>query len=358
MKQQDCLSGARATLKVLLALYEKEGESCLGKLRGMFAFGYWDSQERNLLIVRDRLGKKPLYFAAVSGGFFFAWESVHYVLSFSDQVTVRNESIDRYLTFGVVPGERTIFNEIYELLPGHSLRAVTPHDFAKRRYWNPPLPGTNCPSRADAIKQIEHLLHEAVTLRLRSDVPVGVFLSGGIDSALITALAAPKYGKPLHTFTVGVEDAQYDERSAARAIAARYSTTHHEVLVKPAIGDLVQQVARSYGEPFADPSAIPSLLVSQYASQFVKVVLNGDGGDEVFGGYRRHSAAAIIDAIEVATGSWLPRVTAKLLLSLTPTPRTHRQKRDLITRLLRTLAAPDENRLGILGNEGFILDEN
>ncbi|MFQ5793193.1 MAG: asparagine synthase (glutamine-hydrolyzing), partial [Acidobacteriota bacterium] len=254
-----------------------------------FAFALWDGSRRRLLAARDRIGKKPLYYTWRKGRLLFASE----VKALLEHPAVEREidplSLAKYLTYECVPAPRTIFRDVAKLLPGHYLVA----DAAGVRtapYWSPPqppAPGTITVREAEVAETLRHLLESAVRKRLISDVPLGVFLSGGIDSSTIVALLATGHaGRTIQTFSVGFEDRSFDESRWARQVARMFGTEHHEAILKAE--EMLEALPQVYGmldEPFADASVIPTYLLSAFARQFVTVVLGGDGGDELFFGY-------------------------------------------------------------------------
>jgi len=283
----------------IVHLYEEYGVDCLNKLNGMFAFAIWDSLKERLFIARDRLGIKPLYYTRKDGHFCFASEMKAILcLPYADrQIDFR--SMDQYLSYGVVPHPGTIYKNISSLEPGHYL-LVENSSVTKRRYWslNEKLNGNgssadNSVSEAEYIDEIYSRLKKAVKLRLMSDVPLGVFLSGGIDSSLVTALMSEVSGRAVQTFSVGFEDGDPDmnELNHCRVISKRYETDHHEFVQTSNTESILLKIAGHFDEPFANPTSIPMYHISSLASENVTVALSGVGGDELFCGYPRHLAA-------------------------------------------------------------------
>lgn len=343
--------------EVLAGLYERRGLGCLPALRGMFAFALWDAGERKLFLARDRLGKKPLYYCRSADGLYFGSEIKAVTAALPVPPTLDESSLAEYLARGYIGGERTIYREIRELPPGSLMVGTSPRTMEVRRYWSPPwIPKR--PVRVEtAVEEAEALLAESVRIRLRSDVPVGIFLSGGIDSGLVTAMAARHGSGRLRTFTIGFEGSPFDERPLARQVARRYGTEHEEILLRPDVAVLVHRVACQHDEPFADPSAIPTFAVAEAARRHVKVVLNGDGGDELFAGYRRHVAAvwaarlrAVIPDRALAWGS-------RRALELLPTPRGFRTPYAHGHRFLRGLAERARGSRSVWGEDGFAAGE-
>ena len=270
--------------------YEAYGMEFAGKLRGMYAVALWDSNEQKLLLVRDRLGIKPLYYSEYRGKLFFASE-LKSILATGIPRTFNGQAFQDYLTVNYVPGTQSIFENIYKLAPGHML-IWKQGKIRIEKYWKPALEvGGNENNLQD---QLLELLREAVRCNLVSDVPVGAFLSGGIDSSAVVALASQHYGRKLQTFAVGFKEKSFDELKYARMIAKAYQTDHHEVQLDLDPQELVEKVGAYFDEPFADSSAIGVYAISEFARKKVKVVLSGDGGDEIFGGYVTYQADTLL----------------------------------------------------------------
>jgi asparagine synthase (glutamine-hydrolysing) len=276
---------SKTDTEVIVHLYEEEGERCIDRLRGMFAFALWDEKKKKLFLARDRMGQKPVYYFEDNEKLIFASE----IKSILSSGLVKNEfdyeAIYQYLNLGYVPHPKTGFKGINKLSPGHQIVLID-NKLELEQYYNSEmysLKQVNLGGR-ELNERLVSELNEATKIRMIADVPIGLLLSGGIDSAAIATLASNFSGK-INTFTVGFDDEFYDERKEARALAKTLSSVHHELVIKPDVTDILPKIARAYDEPFADPSAIPSYYISELASQHVKVVLNGDGGDEVFAGY-------------------------------------------------------------------------
>jgi asparagine synthase (glutamine-hydrolysing) len=271
-----------------LHYYEEEGDACVQRLRGMFAFALWDSNKKRLLIARDRLGKKPVYYAVQDRTLFFCSELGGLLKALPHPPEVDLECIDLYLSLQYIPEPRTVYQGVYKLAAAHTLVWAGGQATATR-YWdyssNPKLAGRE----ADLAAELRHRLREAVRMRLISEVPLGAHLSGGTDSSIVVALMAELSNAPVKTFSVGFEEESYSELPYARTIAQRYGTDHHEFMMT--YGDLpatLEKIASHFGEPFADASAIPLFHLSRLTRQTVTVALNGDGGDEDFAGYQRY----------------------------------------------------------------------
>lgn len=279
--------------EVLVHLYEESGIDMLSELRGMFAFALWDARTSLLFAARDRFGKKPLYYRLHNGNLVFASELKALKplsLEIVPEWNIRDQAVYDYLSFGFVPQPDTAFENVHSLPPA-SWMTFDGKSFTVRSYWQLSYEPKSAVNRSEALVTIRELLGEAVRIRLRSDVPIGVFLSSGIDSSIVAYEAAQHVGESLETFTVMMDDPELDESAAAKR-TADFLGVRNTVLplhVDP-LNDVLK-VVRQYDQPFADPSAIPSMRIAEAACQHVKVVLNGDGGDEIFAGYRRHLAA-------------------------------------------------------------------
>jgi asparagine synthase (glutamine-hydrolysing) len=271
--------------EVIIHLYEEEGDQCLDRLRGMFAFGLWDEKEQKLFIARDRMGQKPVYYYEDNEKLIFASEIKSIFSSGMVKKEIDYEAIYQYLHLGYVPHPKTGFKDIKKLPPGHCIIIKDKKLELERYYYNEKILNTKLKlSEEELSERLVDKLKEATKIRMIGDVPVGLLLSGGIDSKAIATLASNINGR-INTFTVGFEDKFYDERIEAAAMAKTLDSVHHELVIKPDVTAILPKIAEAYDEPFADPSAIPSYYISEFASKHVKVVLNGDGGDETFAGY-------------------------------------------------------------------------
>jgi asparagine synthase (glutamine-hydrolysing) len=270
--------------EVLLHLYEQHGTGFAERLRGMFAVAIWDAPRRRLLLARDRFGIKPLYYRHADGELAFASE-----LRALPRGEIDLDALEAYLAFNSIPAPLTIFREVRKLPAGHLLvwedGAVRIERFARPA----PLPERH-DDEAELVEELRSRLRDSVRAHLVSDVPIGVLLSGGVDSALLTALAAEESAEPLRTFSIGFEERSFDELADARRVAERYGTQHRELVLRPDAALLLPALADAFDEPFADSSALPTYLVSELAASDVKVALSGEGGDELFGGYYTYVA--------------------------------------------------------------------
>jgi asparagine synthase (glutamine-hydrolysing) len=258
------------------------------RFRGMFAFALWDARARRLLLARDRLGVKPLFYARIGNAVTFGSEIKSILQDPAVPRDWRADALDAYLTFEYVPGPATIYRHIHKLPPAHILVAE-PGRVHVRPYWDLEFSGDGDPGReAEYLEQLDALLKESVALRLISDVPLGAFLSGGIDSTTVVAYMKAAADAPVVTTAVGFAESAFDELSHARIVADHLQCQHHEVVANPDVADVLPRLAWHFDEPFADPSAVPTFYVSAAARERVTVALSGDGGDELWAGYGRH----------------------------------------------------------------------
>jgi|RhiMethySRZTD1v2_1073278.scaffolds.fasta_scaffold202783_2 asparagine synthase (glutamine-hydrolyzing) len=273
--------------ETIIHAFEEYGRDCVARLRGMFAFAIWNTRTRSLFLARDRLGKKPLFYARSCDRFVFASEIKAILADESIPIEVDPVALDHYLALGYIPAPLSAFRGIQKLPPAHWLE-FSEGKLQIGRYWKLRYEPKQNLRLGDAIAELRSNLAEAVRLRLVSDVPLGVFLSGGIDSSAIVAFMARAMDTPVQTFSVGFENEGFDERPFARMVAERYGAQHTELLVNPKAIEILPKIVWHYDEPFGDPSAVPSYAISELTRQYVKVVLNGDGGDENFAGYNRY----------------------------------------------------------------------
>jgi asparagine synthase (glutamine-hydrolysing) len=301
--------------EVIVHLYEDYGDNCVSHLRGMFAFALWDARERRLLLARDRIGKKPLFYASLDGSLSFASETKSILQDQEVPREVDLDAIDAFLHFQYVPQPLSAFAHLRKLPPAHIL-VWKDGTSSLRRYWRLGFePKLDVPSHEDVHELIRTRLLEATTLRLRADVPVGAFLSGGVDSSAVVAAMAQTSPSRIATFAIGFASDRFDERPFAREVADLYATEHHEFVVEPSAIELMPRLAWHYGEPYADQSAIPSFYLAEVTRRHVTVALNGDGGDENFAGYRRYIGnlvAGRLDAIPRPVAKVAARVGARI----------------------------------------------
>jgi asparagine synthase (glutamine-hydrolysing) len=311
----------RSDVEVVAHVYEEEGVDVASKLDGMFAFALWDAKAHRLVLGRDRVGIKPLYVASVGDRLVWGSEPKCLIAGGLDP-QIDFQALHDYLTLGYVPGPASIFAGVEQLPPGHVLVASPGSEPELRPYWSLRGHVASPPERrSEAEWQAELLrtLRGAVESHLMSDVPLGVFLSGGVDSGSIVALMHDLGVSPIRTFTIGFEEKSFSEADTAREVAKRYGTEHHELIVRPDAVALLPRLVRSFDEPFADSSAIPVYHVSELARRHVKVALSGEGGDEVLAGYETYRArrvAALYSRLPQAIGSRLvPAMVCRLPVS-------------------------------------------
>ncbi len=306
--------------EVILHLYEEHGSDCVRRLAGMFAFALFDSRENRLLLARDRAGKKPLFYRRLKHGIAFASE-VHALLTgFPDAAPeVDFGAIDEFLTLQYVPSPSSAYVGIAKLPAAHHALLVPGGTPRIERYWRKPAAGTSTGrtgSASELAAELSSLLTTAVGRRLVSDVPLGAFLSGGIDSSMIVALMAAQSTTRVKTFSIGFPHADDSELKYARLVADRYGTDHHETIVDPAMTDVIGPIVRHHGEPFADSSAIAMYYLARMTREHVTVALSGDGADEVFAGYKRYTTARlghVYDALPPVARSFYRRALAGVL---------------------------------------------
>jgi asparagine synthase (glutamine-hydrolysing) len=288
--------------EVIVHLYEERGSDCVHKLRGMFAFALYDERKRKLLLARDRLGLKPLHYSLVNGRLLFASEIKAIFAVAPELAQIHPHALLQYFYFGYVPDPLTAFSSIKKLPPGHILE-YEQGKIAVRQYWDFPKYGTHSPrSEDECLEQLEHLLAEAVRIRLITDVPLGALLSGGADSSLVVALMARAASGPVKTFSIGFRQSDFDETPHARKVAEHFGTEHHELILEPDVVQTVGALTSSLEEPFGDSSMLPTYYVCRMARQYVTVALSGDGGDEGFAGYDRYRMH-----LRDRSFSWIPR---------------------------------------------------
>ncbi len=326
----------RTDTEVIVHLYEQYGSACFARLAGMFAIALWDERRGRLVLARDRFGKKPVTYAVHAGRLYFASEAKAILATPGLPRRLDPQALHQYFLFQYVPAPHSIYRGFRKLLPGHALTidvGATPADVpAPEPYWQlcpAPFSGTY----ADAKARLGELLTRAVQKRLISDVPLGAFLSGGIDSSIVVALMRELGVSPLRTFSIGFPHPRYDETAYARQVAQRFNTEHHEHLVTPQAREILDTLAYHYDEPFADSSAIPTYYVSRWTRESVTVALTGDAGDECFAGYDRYRALQLAGRLD-----WLPR-GARRALAAAAAWLPHSRPRTRANRLYRFAAA-------------------
>jgi asparagine synthase (glutamine-hydrolysing) len=283
--------------ETIVHAYEEWGQSGFARLRGMFGIAVWDARDGSLWLARDRVGIKPLHYTVVGERLYFASEIKSILASGGIKPAIDFAALDHYLSFLYTPRDASIFAGIQKLPPGHLLQwqagrlRITP-------YWEMPSQQRHPASEQEAAECLSELLRDAVRSHLMSEVPLGAFLSGGVDSSVVVGLMAEASTQPVRTFSIGFDDPRYDELEHARVVARHFATDHHEFVVKPDALAIIDDLIAHFDEPFGDSSAIPTWYVSEIARQHVTVVLSGDGGDELFGGYERYSPHPRIAAFD------------------------------------------------------------
>lgn len=316
LERRGCRFRTSSDTEVLLRLYEAEGERALERLDGMFAFAIWDVRSGRLLLARDRVGKKPLFYLQTPTLFVFASEIKALLRHPEISAEVNTEALPALFLYGYVPTPRTCYRDIQSLSPGHWMELRADGQTRTRAYWDVSLPAAGAARRvseADATVRIRELVTAAVRRRLIADVPLGAFLSGGLDSSIIVGVMSGLMSEPVRTFSIGFAgDRRFDETSYARLASERFKTRHTEFIVEPSAAGLIEQLVWQYDGPFADSSAIPTYLLSRLTRGHVTVALTGDGGDELFAGYLRLYAAVACERMP----SWARRAAAATLTRL------------------------------------------
>jgi asparagine synthase (glutamine-hydrolysing) len=280
---------SRSDTEVLVHLYEEYGADMLLRLRGMFAFAIWDRSRRKLFVARDRVGMKPLSFMTTDGGIAFCSEVRSLYAVSRGELRISPAAVMQYLAFGYVPDPNSIFDGVQKLPPGHYLEWTKATGAVVKPYWCPPEVQSSVPDEQAVVGEIRTRLDAAVASHLESEVPLGAFLSGGLDSSTVVGLMTRHAAGRVKTFSIGFAESEFDESPAARAVAEAFGTDHTDLIVTPDVEQMFDSVSAIFDEPFADSSAIPTFLVAQLARQSVTVALSGDGGDELFGGYTRYT---------------------------------------------------------------------
>lgn len=304
--------------EAIVHAYEEWGTDCVRRFRGMFAFAIWDQRRRRLFLARDRLGKKPLFYTTAKDTFLFASELQGLLVDPDVSREIDYLTIDEYLTYGYIAAPRTAYSSIQKLPPAHWMTVDLDKAEAGihvERYWSLEyLPKENI-SEDEAAERLRALMTEAVSLRMVSDVPLGAFLSGGLDSSIVVALMAKLSNRPVKTFTIGFEESGWSELEYARNVARKWETDHFEFVIHPDAIEVVPTLVRHYGEPYADSSAVPTFYVAQLTRRNVTVALNGDGGDENFAGYTRYWASGVSERMMRLP---IARLLTSAVMHLTP----------------------------------------
>ena len=291
----------KSDTETVVHLYEEFGEDCFARLRGMFAIALWDAPRRRLLLARDRVGKKPLFYASNNNRVVFGSELKAILAAGAVSRDLDNQGVSDYFALGYIPAPKTVYRSIRKVRPGHYL-VFERGQVRENCYWDLSFAETDSYPQEEWCERIRGALCEATRIRLMSDVPLGAFLSGGVDSSAVVATMSRLTNRPVATCSIGFEEKEYDEADYARAVAKQFSTDHYEKVIRPDATRVVDRLAWHFDEPFADSSAIPTYYVSAVARERVTVALGGDGGDENFAGYRRY----VFDQIENRLRSFVP----------------------------------------------------
>lgn len=303
--------GTNSDTEVIIKAYQEWGYDCQNRFNGMWAFALWDAGKQTLFLSRDRIGEKPLQYAVHNDAFIFGSE-IKSILTYGVPKEIRPELTELYLALTNIPAPDTFYKHIYKLMPGHYL-LVKDNAITEKSYWKFPQVAEKdmITDKELVYRKFEELLSDAVRIRMRSDVPFGAFLSGGLDSSGIVSLMAGYSPYPVKTFTIGFDDKAFDESALAAEVAVKFKTEHHRGTVLPEdFEEAINRVAHHYDEPFGDSSAIPTDFVSRFASQKVKMVLTGDGGDEALSGYNAYKGVKIASQIN----TWLPSLVRKVII--------------------------------------------
>ncbi len=328
----------RTDTEALLLAYREFGIDCLSRLRGMFAFAIWDAEARTLFAARDRLGQKPLYYRLDGDGLEFASEIKAFLANERFEPKPRLEALSHYLSYQYVPAPLTAFEGVSRLPPAHYL-LLENGKLRVDRYWKLSYAKKRRLGEEEACRELVDRLEEAVKLRLISDVPLGAFLSGGIDSGSIVALMARAGSERVKTFSIGFDEKEYDELAYARMVADRYGTDHHEMIVRPQAVEILPSLVWHYDQPYADSSAIPTYYLAQMTRRHVTVALNGDAGDENFAGYERYVANTLAGRLD-----GLPRAVKLALERLAGVLPGGVHRRSVLARAKRFLEVVSEPR--------------
>ena len=329
--------------EAIVHAYEQYGADCPKHLRGMFAFAIWDERTGELFLARDRVGKKPLLYSNTNGAFVFGSEFAALLKHPSVGREVDREAIHNYLTFMCVPAPLTAYRDIRKLEPGHSLRLTRDGEIITERYWQPDFARKAKLTEEEAGERVMEALRDAVRVRLMSEVPLGAFLSGGIDSSTVVALMSEVSATPVKTFSIGFEEQDFSELHHARRVAEHVGAEHHEFIVRPDAMEVLPTLIEHYGEPYADSSAIPTYYVARETRRHVTVALNGDGGDEGFAGYERYAAMRLSERYRKLPGL-LREGFIKQAVGLLPSSELKRSRVRDLKRFLRAASLPPVER--------------
>lgn len=321
LKSQNILFRTDSDTEVVLNAYLAWGKNCLNKFRGMFAFAVWDVERQMLFLARDHVGIKPLHYAVFDDKFLFSSELKGITSGAPSTPTLNREALGLYLRFGYIPAPGTIYDNYFKLRPGHYLEISVEEGFNIREYtyWEWDIGRKDVSSEDECIELLEKTLHESVKYHLVSDVPIGFFLSGGIDSSLVAAIAAQHVPRDVNTFSMGFREGEYSELEFAEKVSRHIGSNHHsQILDQDTMESALPRLVNIYDEPFGDSSALPTFYICKAISEKVKVALSGDGGDELWGGYTRYSTALEYQIDLEGLSGRLTRKTAKVLKYVWP----------------------------------------
>ena len=328
--------------EAIVHAYDRYGSDCPKHLRGMFAFAIWDERTQELFLARDRVGKKPLLYAQVNGQLVFGSEFIALLQHPDVNREIDPHALDQYLSFMCVPAPLTAYKSIRKLEPGHTLR-WRKGEIKTERYWLPDFSKKLTIGEQEAGERTIEILREAVRVRLMSEVPLGAFLSGGIDSSAVVALMSEESTERVKTFSIGFEEQDFSELHHARRVAEHIGADHHEFIVKPDALEVLPILVEHYGEPYADSSAVPTYYVSRETRKHVTVALNGDGGDESFAGYERYAALEITEKYRKVPAAIRESLIRKAV-ELIPTSATKKSRIASAKRMLGAVSLPRVNR--------------
>ena len=333
----------KSDTEAVVHLYDEYGVDCVQHLRGMFAFAIWDSREKSLFLARDRVGKKPLLYSHQANGDLIFGSEFQALLK-HPQVSreVDLAAIDSYLSFLCVPAPQTAFKSIRKLEPGHWLRWSS-GEIKTKRYWLPDFSKKIRISEEEAIQETTRILRESTRLRMISEVPLGAFLSGGVDSSIVVALMAQESSQPVKTFSIGFEEQDFSELKYARKVAEHIGAEYNEFIVNPDAMEVLPTLVQHYGEPYADSSAIPTYYVARETRKHVTVALNGDGGDESFAGYERYAAMKLAEKYQRIPAAIRGSIIAKSV-NLLPSSELKRSRIRDLKRFLTAAELPKSSR--------------
>lgn len=352
LEAQDCTFVSGTDTEVIIKLYEKLGAACLARLNGMFAFALWDKKKKTLFIARDRLGKKPLYYYQDEGRFAFGSE-IKAILALPDiKKEIRLDAVHDFFAYQYIPDPKSIFKHIHKLPPAHYM-LIKDGEVDIQEYWKLSFTKVTKDSEQESIQKLQGIVQETTKRRMISDVPLGAFLSGGVDSSGVVATMANLSEKPIKTCTIAFDNEKYNEAKFAESVANQYHTEHHELLVHQNVADTLEHIVGYFDEPFADPSLVPTYFVSELARQKVTVAIAGDGGDEIFAGYEKYTSDYIENQLRNKFPPWVRRSIFPTVASLCGKVNVPVFKR--AKSLLRSLSvSPD---MGFYITNSFISDD-